>query len=163
MRPQEQRDENKNGSDPLDQLIGTGGSGGIDDFLASMDEDVEEVTLRKQVRVNLAKPTKKSGDAEAMGHRSEQSVMSVINAKMGRITWLYEKYLKQQPNLSGKISIEFTIAANGFITNVKILESTINHPQLERDITNLIRRLKFEPIPDGSFTVVFPFHFKKIN
>ena len=153
----------KDDSDPLDQLIGTGGSGGIDDFLASMDDDVEEVTLRKKVRVNLSKATSKSGDAEAMGQRSEQSVRSVVNARMGRITWLYEKYLKRQPNLRGKVSAEITIAANGFVTSVKILESTINHPQFERDIINLLRRLKFEPIPEGTASFVFPFVFNKMN
>lgn len=153
----------KNGIDPLDQLIGTGGSGGIDDFLASMDDGAEEVTLQRQVRVNLAKPTKTSGDAEAIGYRTEQSVMSMVNSKMGRITWLYEKYLKQQPNLTGKLTIEFTIAANGFVSDVRMIESTLNHPEMEREIISLIKRLKFEPIPSGSFTVVFPFHFKKIN
>ena len=153
----------KDDFDPLDQLIGTGGSGGIDDFLSSMDEEVEEVTLKKKARVNLETAEKKTGDEEALGYRSDQSVMSVVNSRMGRITWLYEKYLKRQPNLRGKVSVEFTIAANGFVTSVRILESTVNHPQLESDIINLVKRLKFDPIPSGSTTFVFPFHFKKMN
>lgn len=153
----------KDDFDPLDQLIGTGGSGGIDDFLSSMDEEVEEVTLKKKARVNLATAEKKEGDEEALGYRSEQSVMSVVNSRMGRITWLYEKYLKRQPNLRGKVSVEFTIAANGFVTSVRILESTVDHPQLESDIINLVKRLKFDPIPSGSTTFVFPFHFKKMS
>ncbi len=153
----------KDDFDPLDQLIGTGGSGGIDDFLSSMDDEVEEVTLKKKARVNLSTAEKKSGDAEALGYRSDQSVMSVVNSRMGRITWLYEKYLKRQPNLRGKVSVEFTIAANGFVTSVRILESTVNHSQLESDIVNLVKRLKFDPIPSGATTFVFPFHFKKMN
>ncbi|MBN1155620.1 energy transducer TonB [candidate division KSB1 bacterium] len=153
----------KDDIDPLDQLIGTGGSGGIDDFLASMDDNIEEVTLTKQATVNLSHATSRSGSQEALGYRSEQSVMSVVNMRMGRITWLYEKYLKLQTNLAGKVTVEFTIAANGFVTSVSILESTINHPQLERDIMDLIKRLKFDPIPSGSATFVFPFHFKKIQ
>ncbi len=153
----------KDGIDPLDQLIGTGGSGGIDDFLTAMDDDVEEVTLRKQVRVNLSQATSKSGSQQALGYRTEESVMSMVNARLGRITWLYEKYLKEQPNLNGKVTIEFTIEANGFVSNTRVLESTINHPQLEKDLLNLIRRLKFDPIPEGSATFVFPFHFKKMQ
>jgi len=149
--------------DPLDQLIGTGGSGGIDDFLASMDTDVEEVTLQKQATVNLSRATSKSGSQEALGQRSEQSVMSIVNSRMGRITWLYEKYLKIKPNLSGKVTVEFTIAANGFVTTARVIESTVNHPGLERDILNLVKRLKFDQIPSGSATFVFPFHFKKIH
>lgn len=154
---------NKNGDDPLDQLIGTGGSGGIDDFLADMDEDVPQVTLTKKAKVDLVKPSKRTGSAEALGNRTDQSVMDVIVRRQGRITYFYEKYLKRNPNLRGKISVEFVIAANGFVTSAKVIESTVNHPQLERDIVNLVKRLKFDPIPSGNVTMVFPFIFSKMN
>ncbi|MBN2011576.1 energy transducer TonB [candidate division KSB1 bacterium] len=157
------RSNTKDKDDPLDQLIGTGGSGGIDDFLGALDEPVETVTLKKQVRVNLAQATQKSGDEEALGARSDASVMAVVQARMGRITYYYEKYLKANPSLSGKVTVRFTIAANGFVTDVKVVESTINHPQLENDIVNLVKRLKFDPIPSGVAHFVFPFHFKKIQ
>ena len=153
----------KNNDDPLDQLIGTGGSGGIDDFLADMDEDVPQVTLTKKAKVNLVKPSKRTGSQEALGQRTDQSVMNVIMTRQGRITYLFEKYLKRNPNLRGKISVEFVIAANGFITSAKVIESTINHPQLERDILNLVKRLKFDPIPSGIVTMVVPFVFTKTN
>lgn len=155
--------DNKNGEDPLDQLIGTGGSGGIDDFLADMDEDMPQVTLTKKAKVDLVKPSKRTGSAEALGHRPDQSVMNIIMRRQGRITYLYEKYLKRNPNLRGKISVEFVIAANGFVTSARIIESTVNHPQLERDIINLVKRLKFDPIPSGNVTMVFPFIFSKMN
>ncbi|MFZ5515403.1 MAG: TonB family protein [Candidatus Zhuqueibacterota bacterium] len=156
----------KDAGDPLDQLIGLGGdgsSGGIDDFIADMDEDVPQVTLTKQAKVDLVKPSKKTGSAEALGQRTDQSVMEVILQRQGQITYFYEKYLKRNPNLRGKISVEFTIAANGFVTSAKILESTIDHPQLERDILSLVQRLKFEPISSGNVTMVFPFVFTKLS
>jgi TonB family protein len=153
----------KDGIDPLDQLIGTGGSGGIDNFLEALDNQVEEVKLTKQVRVNLSPATSKSGDSEALGYRSEQAVSAVVNSRTGRITWLYEKYLKRQPNLRGKVTVEFTIAANGFVTSARILESTINLPDLERELLNLVRHLTFDQIPSGSATFVFPFVFQKIE
>lgn len=157
------RSNTKDEIDPLDQLIGTGGSGGIDDFLDALDEEVETVTLKKQVRVNLAQATQKSGDEEALGAgaRSEQSVRAVVNSRYGRITYIYNKYLKRQPNLRGKVAVKFTIAASGFVTNATVIESTIDHPQLERDIVGLFKRLKFDPIPSGSATFVFPLVFYK--
>lgn len=153
----------KGDADPLDQLIGTGGSGGIDDFLSAMEEDVPQVTLTKKAKVDLVKPSKMTGSTEALGRRTEQSIMQVVMGRQGQITYLYEKHLKKNPNLRGKISIEFTIAANGFITEAKIIESTINLPELEQEILNLIKRLKFEPIPSGNVTTIFPFQFSKLN
>ncbi|MCD4665622.1 MAG: TonB family protein [Bacteroidales bacterium] len=151
----------KNETDPLDQLIGTGGSGGIDDWLDDMEEDVPQVTLKKQAKVDLIKPKKISGSKDALGHRSDQSIMDVVMSRKGQITYLYNKYLKRNPNLRGKISIEFTIAANGFVTKARVIEATISHPQLQRDLIRLIKRLKFDPIPSGSLTAVFPFQFSK--
>ena len=153
----------KNGNDPLDQLIGTGGSGGIDDFLSAMEEDVPQVKLNKKAKVDLVKPSKMTGSAEALGRRTDSSVMQVVLSRQGRITYLYEKYLKRNPNLRGKVSIEFTIAANGFVTLATIIESTINHPELERDLLNLIKHLKFDPIPSGNVTTIFPFQFSNVN
>jgi len=154
---------NKNDIDPLDQLIGTGGSGGIDDFLSALEDDVPQVNLTKKAKVDLVKPSKMTGSKEALGQRTEQSIMNIVLARQGQITYLYEKYLKRNPNLRGKISIEFTIAANGFVTEARIIESTINHPELERDLLNLVKRLKFDPIPSGNVTTIFPFQFSKVN
>ncbi len=154
---------NKDEIDPLDQLIGTGGSGGIDDWLNDMDEEAPQVTLEKKGKVDLAKPSKVTGSSEALGQRTEQSIMQVVLSQRGRITYFYEKYLKRNPNLRGKVSVEFTIAANGFVSSARIIESTVNHPQLERDILNLVKRLKFEAIPSGSITTVFPFQFNKMG
>jgi len=155
--------DNKDELDPLDQLIGTGGSGGIDDFLSALEDDVPQVELKKQAKVDLVKPSKVSGSKEALGQRSEQSIWSVVSSRQGRIKYLYEKYLKRNPNLRGKITIEFTIAANGFVSEARILESTINHPELEQELLALVRRLKFDPIPSGNLTTIFPFVFSKLN
>jgi len=157
---------NKDSDDPLDQLIGLGGdgsSGGIDNFIAGMDEDVPQVTLTKQAKVDLVKPSKMTGSSEALGQRTEQSIMEVVLQRQGQITYFYEKYLKRNPNLRGKISVEFTIAANGFVTSARVIESTIDHPQLERDILNLVQRLKFDPISSGNVTTIFPFIFTKMG
>jgi TonB family protein len=155
--------DNKDATDPLDQLIGTGGSGGIDDFLSALEDDVPQVELKKQAKVDLVKPSKITGSKEALGQRSEQSIWNIVSARQGAIRYIYEKYLKRNPNLRGKVTIEFTIAANGFITDAKITESTIDQPDFERELLALVKRLKFDPIPTGNLTTVFPFVFSKIN
>jgi len=153
----------KDSIDPLDQLIGTGGSGGIDNLLLALEETVPQVELKKQAKVDLVKPSKISGSKEAMGHRTEESIWNVVSARQGTIRYIYEKYLKRNPNLRGKITIEFTIASNGFVTDARVIETTIDNPEFEHELLALVKRLKFEPIPSGSVTTVFPFVFSKIN
>ncbi len=154
---------NKDALDPLDQLIGTGGSGGIDDFLSAIEDDVPQVELKKQAKVDLVKPSKITGSKAAMGQRTEQSIWSVVSTRQGAIKYLYEKYLKRNPNLRGKVTVEFTIAANGFVTDTRVIESTIDNPEFERELVALVKRLKFDPIPTGNLTTVFPFVFSKID
>ncbi|MBC8181655.1 TonB family protein [candidate division KSB1 bacterium] len=149
--------------DPFDQLIGTGGIGGIDNIFDDMVAEVPQVTLKKKAKVDLIKPQRVSGSSEAMGQRSDQSIMDVVLSRKGQMQYIFEKYLKRNPNLRGKISIQFTIAANGFVKSAKVIEATIDHPQFQRELLALIKRLKFPPIPSGELTTIFPFNFSKIN
>jgi len=151
--------------DPFDQLIGTGGTGGIDNILDEMVTDIPQVTLKKKAKVDLIRPQKVSGssDSEAMGQRTDQSIMDVVLSRKGQMQYIFEKYLKRNPNLRGKISIQFTIASNGFVKSAKVIDATINHPQFQRELLALIKRLQFPPIPSGELTTIFPFNFSKIN
>jgi len=159
------KNNTKDKIDPLDQLIGSGGTGGINNFLDAMTETapIPQVTLTKQAQVELVRPQKLTGSSEAMGQRTEQSIMNVVLARQGQIQYIYEKYLKKNPNLRGKISIEFTIAANGFVKSARVIESTVDQPQFERELLALIQRLKFDAIASGEVTTIFPFQFSKLN
>ncbi|RME30008.1 energy transducer TonB [Candidatus Parcubacteria bacterium] len=160
------KNNTKDAEDPLDQLIGTGGSGGIDDILASLDNTesaVPTVTLKKQTKIDIVKPQATQGKTEAVGDRSEESVFAKVNARQGQITYIYNKYLKIKPTLRGKVTIEFVIAANGTVKSARVIESTLNYPPMERELVALIKRLKFEPIAFGDVTFVFPFQFARVN
>jgi len=154
------KNNTKDKTDPFDQLIGTGGTGGIDDFLNDMTENVvPQVTLKKKAKVDLIRPQKVAGSTEALGQRSDQSIMNVVLSRKGEIQYIFEKYLKRNPNLRGKISIEFTIAANGFVKSAKVIDATINLPQFQRELLGSIKRMKFPAISSGEVTTVFPFQF----
>lgn len=160
------KNNTKDAEDPLDQLIGTGGSGGIDDILASLDNTesaVPSVKLKKETKIDIVKPRATAGEAEAVGDRSEESVFAKVNARQGQITYIYNKYLKIKPTLRGKVTIEFVIAANGTVKSARVIESTLNYPPMERELVALIKRLKFEPIAFGDVTFVFPFQFARMN
>lgn len=148
--------------DEIDDLMNIGLSGGIDDLISDV-EGVETVNLTKKSSVNIQAPKQMRGSQAAMGQRSPDEVMAVINSQQGRIQYTYNKYLRKNPDLRGKISLDVTIEANGRISKVVVIESTIDNQDFINDIIRIIRRLKFRPIQEGSITINLPFVFNRFQ
>jgi periplasmic protein TonB len=146
--------------DGIDDLLAFGLSGGVDDLIEDVT-GVETVTMQKKGQVNIQQPSQMRGSQAAMGERSGQSVMSIINAQQGRIMYTYNKYLRTDPTLNGKVSFDVTIEANGQISSIRVVEASIINQDFIRDLTTILRRLKFPPIQEGSLTVNLPFVFNK--
>ena len=148
--------------DVFDDILAVGSAGGIDDLISDVD-GVETVSMKKQGRVEIQQPSKMTGSQEAMGQRSPESIRAVINSQEGRIKYTFNKYLRRNPNLRGKVSLDVTIKADGSVGRVTLLESTVGDPDFVRDIMNIIRRLKFPAIAEGEVTVNLPFVFQRIE
>ena len=147
--------------DDLDALLAQG-LGGVDDLIGN-DSNVERVELEKKGSVNIQAPQTVSGSQEAMGQRSAESVMSIINSQRGRVMYTYNKHLRQDPALRGKVSLDVTIDAGGRVSNVQIVESTIQNQNFIRDLINILRGLRFSAISEGTVTVNVPFVFNRVN
>ena len=94
---------------------------------------------------------------------SAESVMAVINSQHGRVMYTYNKYLRQTPTLRGKVSLDVTIAADGRVSNVQVVESTIQNADFIRDLLTIIRQLRFPAISEGTVTVNVPFVFNRVE
>ncbi len=129
------------------------------DNLITNDQVNESFNLKEKGGVNLEEMSELSGSDKAMGYRSQQSIRDVIVSYMGRVTYIYNKYLKTNPDLRGKVLIEITIAASGDVTNAKIISSTVGNRAFENELLSVVRRFKFKPIPEGVVTVQNPFVF----
>jgi len=107
-------------------------------------------------RVSLPNPTdvEIGGDA---GTRSPESILRVIRQHIGGFRYTYEKYLRDNPNLGGKISIKFTIAPSGDIVACSIVNSNTGNTELDGDIKEKARRMKFDQIDKGNVTVTYAF------
>jgi len=131
------------------------------DNLITNDQVQESFNLKEKGGVNLEEMSALSGDTEAIGHRSQQSIRDVIVSYMGRITYIYNKYLKTNPDLGGKVVIEIKIAASGEVLDVRIASSSMNSPAFENELLQVVRHIKFKPIPEGVVTVENPFVFSR--
>jgi TonB family protein len=145
--------------------IGTGFEGlldsastGVDELISGMQVE-DRVELSDKGDVQLEEFGQISGSDAALGWRSEQSIRDVILSYMGRVTYTYNKYLKQNPDLKGKVVVEMTIAPSGEVVDCRIVSSTMNHPDFEKDLLKVVRSFRFKPIPEGTVTVQNPFVF----
>ncbi|MBN1996525.1 energy transducer TonB [candidate division KSB1 bacterium] len=146
--------------DDLDDLVAFGASGGIDDLISDVS-NVATVNMTKQGNVNIEAPRNVRGSSTAKGYRTVDKVNAVIRNQYGRIMHTYNKYLKSDPDLGGKISLDLTINAGGRVSDIQILESTIQNQDFLNDVMRIIRGLRFEPIPEGSVTVYLPLVFSR--
>lgn len=154
-----------NSEDILSGLIGTGGgTGGIDDLIGDyIDDEVEVVKLKKRTQVKVQKATEASISKDAQGHRTQESVARVVRRVTGRLQYIYQKYLKRDVDFRGKVVVEFTIAANGKVSNARVRESTTGNSAFDQEIVRAVRRLKFPVIPKGIASFVYPFVFQRMD
>ncbi|MCP4606872.1 MAG: AgmX/PglI C-terminal domain-containing protein [Proteobacteria bacterium] len=99
---------------------------------------------------------------DGTGVLNPQEVAKVVNRRLGAIKGCYERALRRNPNLEGKITIRFTIAGSGKVSTAR---TTLNElsPDVGNCIVSAFKRFRF-PQPDGgSLTVEYPFMFTPAN
>lgn len=94
------------------------------------------------------------------GTLDQREIKGVVNRRMGAINGCYEKQLKRNPKLAGKVGVQFTILESGRVGEVRIVEDTIGDGEVARCITARMRGWRFPPPAGGAVTVRFPFIFE---
>lgn len=166
----------KNGADisasVMDGFLGGTGDGngygnGVDGIYEGLKGEIggTGVRLGKVGRVTIERIGRVSGSREATtgGGRSEESLRQVMMENMGRLQYIYTKYLKNGMQSHGKVEVEVTIAAGGKVEAVEILSSQIAISAFQNEIIDAVRRWKYQPIARGYMKVVYPMVFVQMN
>ena len=100
-----------------------------------------------------------AGDAEVDGSLDPGAIGKVIQSRMRMVQDCYERELKRDPSLQGKVEVEFTIGADGRVESARVSSNKMGSDAVGECICSRIRSWRF-PKPDGgSVTVNFPFIF----
>jgi len=134
---------------------------GIDELLA-IDTN-EGVALKKGTRVQFAGFGGTGGTGGAYGTRSEASLYAVLNMNIGRLQYIYEKYLRQNPRIGGKVEVEIIIRSDGTVSKVGFLSSEIPLQAFLDELGAAIKRWRYDPIDEGKVRVVYPLVFIKVG
>jgi TonB family protein len=104
-----------------------------------------------------AGPTRTGSSGKAA--RSREEIELVFDRNKGAIYSLYSRALRDQPELQGKMVLEFTVAPSGEVTMCRVVSSEINDAELERKIVARVRLFRFEPRDVESVTTTKPIDF----
>ncbi len=109
-------------------------------------------------RVRKKAPTASGGT----GMMSSSDVARVVSKRLGAIKGCYERGLKRNPGLKGKITIRFTISGSGRVSTAR---ATLNEltPDVASCITGAFKRFRFPPPEGGEVTFEYPFLFSPAN
>ena len=97
--------------------------------------------------------------ASGKASRAREEVEIMFDRNKGALYALYGRALREKPELAGKLVLEFTIAPSGEITNVRVVSSELNDPELEKKIVARVRQIRFKPADVEPLTVSKPIDF----
>jgi len=150
----------------IKKQIATGGS--IDLALEQLTGDIiaargEPVTLSGGgVEIEISGPTEVPTGVQTLPGRDIQAVNSVVAQNLRMIINCYENGLKRNPDLQGRVEVEFVVRTNGRVTDVSIVSSTLRDSRVERCIVRNVRRWRFSPVDKsvGDQVYRYPFIFR---
>ncbi len=145
--------------------VGTA-SGGIN--TASMSRNTGGTGIAGRNTTRVASPVAGIGQAgpgasrsgsSGKASRSREEIELVFDRNKGAIFALYNRALRQDPSLEGKLVLRLTIAPDGRVTMCEIVSSELNNEELERKLVQRIKLFRFEAKDVEAITTTKPIDF----
>ncbi len=103
-------------------------------------------------------------DESGAGMFDSSVVTRMIRTRIRAIQMCYERELRNNPTLAGRILVRFTIEPRGNVSGATAAENTTGSPAVASCVVSTIRRFRFNPGPDGgSVSYAYPFVFAPQN
>ncbi len=91
--------------------------------------------------------------------RSREEIELVFDRNKGAIYALYNRALRDNPALQGKVVLELTIAPWGEVTSCRVLSSDLADAELERKLVARVKLFRFEERDVEAVTTTKPIDF----
>ena len=145
----------------------TGDGGGGDGFgrvhgVAELDTGggegrSAELGRRGQVQ---RRATMRRETPEINGFLSREHIERIVRRHARGFRYCYERELSDDPELAGRISVNWTIGLDGRVASASISENTLESRSVASCVLREARRMRFDQ-PDGGMVVVtYPFTFR---
>ncbi len=146
----------------------TRGSGGINTAALSRDTGGQGLGGRTTTQVSSRAAEAKRAQTAASskgkgknhkGNRTREEIQTVFDQNKGAVYALYNRALRKDPTLRGKVVLELTISPDGRVTKCRIVSSELNDKSLERKLVSRIKLFKFASKDVDTAVVSYPIDF----
>ena len=139
-------------------------SGGINTAAMSRNTGGAGLATRGTTKVESAVTTLAGGSgvsASASGKagRSREEIEMVFDQNKGAIYALYNRALRSNPSLQGKLVLKLTIEPSGQVSAVEIVSSDLGDAELERKLVQRVRMFTFQSKDVPPVTTTKPIDF----
>ncbi len=142
------------------------GSGGINTAELSRGTGGEGLAGRSTTQVDSPLDgfglSGSAGAGAGDGHsasRSREEIEVVFDRNKGAIFALYNRALRQNPALEGKLVLRLTISPDGRVTFCEVVSSELGDPDLESKLVQRVLLFQFEPKDVEPITTTKPIDF----
>jgi protein TonB len=141
-------------------------SGGIN--TASMSRNTGGSGLAGRSTTEIESPVSSMGQSaggarrngsSGKASRSREEIELVFDKNKGAIFALYNRALRMDPSLEGKLVLRLTIAPNGEVTFCEIVSSELSDAVLERKLVQRVSMFRFEAKDVEAITTTKPIDF----
>ena len=91
--------------------------------------------------------------------RRTEDITLIIDRNKGKLYSVYNRALRRNPGLKGKIILELTIAPSGKVVKIRIVSSELGDPKLESGLVSRIKLFDFGARNVEQVTVTYPIEF----
>lgn len=125
-------------------------SGGVN--TAALSRDTGGVALSgrettvvesKLEEVSAAAADNRQQQTREKAFRGDQSIRQKMEEAKGRIFGIYNRALRENPTLQGKVVFKLVIEPNGAVSSAQIVSSELNDADLERKLLAAVRGINF--------------------
>jgi TonB family protein len=100
-----------------------------------------------------------SGGDDGRASRSREEIERVFDRNKGAIYALYNRALRENPALEGKVVLRLTISPAGAVTACEIVSSELGDPDLEQKLVQRVMLFQFEAKDVDTITTTKPIDF----
>ncbi len=141
------------------------GSGGIQTANLSRNTGGGELSGRSTTQVLSPSGNAPGGAAGGKGKgsksagRSIEEIQMIFDRNKGSIYSVYNRALRKDPGLKGKIVLRLTIAPSGKVTRCDLVSSELGDPALGKKIASRVKLFDFGAKDVSEITITYPIDF----
>ena len=139
-------------------------SAGVNVSALSRDTGGVALSGRETTKVEVPEGSKGEGGVRApreldARQRSIEEIRRVFDSNKGAIFAIYNRALRRDPTLQGKVVLELVISPTGQVIDCKVVASEIDDETVVAKIISRIRLFNFGKRDVGTTTISYPVHF----